>query len=179
MHCPNCRQTLEAVDVGGIRIERCPNCEGLWFDKNELRVLKDREAGGDYQWIHLDLWKDMDKFRAARQQRYSCPRDGASMTTVRYDESNVAIDVCPSCDGIWLDKDGYREIIRHLEETVNASSAEDYLKDVRQELVQVFEGHENPLEALRDIGKILYLLDLRFTVDHPMLAKLSVAFPRF
>ncbi len=179
MHCPQCHHELEAVDVGGIHIDRCPNCEGMWFDKGELRVLKDRQAGRDYEWIHLDLWRDMEKFRAAQQDRYSCPRDGASMTTVHYDKSNVAIDVCPACDGIWLDKEGYQELLSLLEETVNASSEEDYLKDVREELARTFEGRENPVEALRDIGKILYLLELRFTVDHPTLAKLSVAFPRF
>ncbi len=179
MHCPNCHHTLETLNVAGLRIDRCPNCEGLWFDKNELRVLKDRQAGGAYEWIHLDLWRDMEKFRAAKQDRYSCPRDGTSMTTVHYDESNIAIDLCPNCDGIWLDKDGYREIIALLEKEVNSSSERDYLKDVREELVRTFEGHESPIEAFRDIGKILYLLELRFAVDHPTLAKLSAAFPRF
>ena len=151
----------------------------MWFDRDELRVLKDREGNGDYQWVHVDLWKDTDKFRARRQQRYSCPKDATLMTTVHYGDSNVAVDVCPTCHGVWLDKEDYREIIRYLEETVDSSSAEDYLKDVRNELVQVFEGRESPLGALKDVGKILYLLQLRFTVEHPTLAEISVAFPRF
>ena len=71
------------------------------------------------------------------------------------------------------------EIISYLEETVDSSSAGDYLKDVRHELVEVFEGRESPLGALKDVGKILYLLELRFTVEHPTLAKLAVGFPRF
>ena len=91
MNCPNCHQTLEGVGVGGIRIDRCPNCQGTWFDKDELRVLKDREDGGDYQWLNVDLWKDIDKFRSRRQQRYSCPKDGHPMTTVHYGQSDIAI----------------------------------------------------------------------------------------
>jgi hypothetical protein len=83
------------------------------------------------------------------------------------------------CQGVWLDHDEYREIIRYLEETVDSSSSADYLKDVRNELAEVFEGRESPLGALQDIGKILYLLEVRFTVEHPALASLMVAFPRF
>lgn len=179
MNCPKCHQSLESVEVGGIRIGRCPRCEGTWFDRDELRVLKDREDGGDYQWLDVDLWKDIDKFRARRQQRYSCPKDATPMTTVHYGESNVAVDVCSTCRGVWLDKEEYREIIRFLEDTVDSSSAGDYLKDVRSELVGVFEGRESPLGALKDVGKILYLLQLRFTVEHPTLAEISSAFPRF
>jgi Zn-finger nucleic acid-binding protein len=177
--CPKSHDSLEAVDVGGIRIDRCPTCEGLWFDKNELRVLRKKEAGDDYRWLHIELWKDIDKFRARRQQRYSCPRDGRPLTTVHYGDSDVAFDVCSTCQGMWLDKEEYQEIVSYLEKTVDGSSAEDHLKDVRNELVEVFEGHESPLGALKDIGKILYLLELRFTVDHPTLADVIVAFPRF
>jgi Zn-finger nucleic acid-binding protein len=179
VNCPKNHQALESVNVGGVRIDRCPQCEGMWFDKDELRVLKNKEANGDYQWINLDLWKDVDKFRARRQQRYSCPKDGTPMTTVHYGDSNVAVDVCTTCRGIWLDKEEYRELIRYLEEKVDGSTTGDYLKDVRQELAEVFEGHESPLGALKDVGKILYLLELRFTVNHPTLAELSAAFPRF
>ena len=179
VNCPKDHQSLESVNVGGIRIDRCPECEGMWFDKDELRVLKDREAGGAYRWVHVDLWKDIDKFRARKQQRYSCPRDGSPMTTVHYGESEIAVDVCSTCHGIWLDRKEYRRILKYLEKTVDGSSAEDYLKDVRHELVGVFEGHESPLGAMRDVGKILYLLELRFTVEHPTLADLVLTFPRF
>jgi Zn-finger nucleic acid-binding protein len=179
MDCPKCHQALEGINVGSVRVDRCPSCQGTWFDKDELRVLKDRQNGGDYHWLNVDLWKDIDRFRARRQQRYACPRDGQPMTTVHYGESNVAIDVCATCQGVWLDKEEYREIIRYLEETVDASSSADYLKDVRHELVGVFEGRETPLGALKDVGKILYLLELRLTVEHPTLAKLMAGFPRF
>jgi len=179
MECPNCRHNLETVEISGIHVDRCPNCQGIWFDKNELRVLKDRQDNGDYHWLNVDLWRDIDKFRARRQQRYKCPKDGNLLTTVHYGESKVAVDICSMCHGMWLDHEEYREIIRYLEETVDSSTASDYLKDVRNEFVEVFEGRESPLGALQDIGKILYLLEVRFTVEHPTLAQMMTAFPRF
>ena len=179
MKCPNDQAELEGVEVGGVHIGRCPNCQGTWFDKNELRVLRDREQGGDYHWIDVDLWRDLGKFRARRQQHRACPKDGQPMTTVHYGESKVAIDICSTCQGIWLDKGEYQQILDYLEETVDSSSSTDYLRDIRQELVETFEGHEPPLDALKDLGKILYLLELRFTVEHPTLGTLMTGFPRF
>ncbi len=32
-----------------------------------------------------------------------CPRDGAELEVQRY-EARIEIDVCPSCQGVWLDK---------------------------------------------------------------------------
>ncbi len=179
MKCPNCHVALEGVDVAGVHIHRCPNCQGTWFDKDELRVLRDREQKGGFHWLDVELWRDIDKFRARQQEGCACPRDGRPMTTVRYGDSEVAIDVCSACHGIWLDKGEYQRILDYLEETLDASSSADYLKDLREEFVQALEGHESPVEALRDVGKILYLLEVRFTVEHPALSSLMTGFPRF
>ena len=179
MDCPKCHKPLESVSLGDVRVERCAHCGGMWCDKDELRVLKDRESHGDYCWIDFDLWKEAGKFRARRQQRYSCPRDGLPMATVHYGESSIAVDICSTCEGIWLDKGEYDEIIRYLEKTVDASSVGDYLKDMRDEIVRLLEAREAPWHGLKDLGKILYLLELRFVVDHPDLARASAAFPKF
>jgi Zn-finger nucleic acid-binding protein len=179
MDCPKCGKPFETVGLGGVRVERCAQCGGTWYDKNELRVLKDRESGGDYCWIDVDLWKDAGKFRARRQQRYSCPRDGQPMTTVHYGESSIAVDICSQCQGIWLNEGEYREIVRYLGDVVDSSTVGDYLQDMREEIVQLLEAHEGPLRAVKDLGKILYLLELRFAVDHPNLAAAAQALPKF
>ena len=179
MDCPKCHKALDSVALGDVRVERCTRCGGMWSDKDELRVLKDKESRGDYCWIDFDLWKDAAKFRARRQQRYSCPRDGLPLATVHYGESSIAVDICSTCEGIWLDKGEYDEIIRYLEKMVDASSVGDYLKDMRDELVQLLEVREAPWSVLKDLGKILYLLQLRFVVDHPDLARASAALPKF
>ncbi|MGD0766283.1 MAG: zf-TFIIB domain-containing protein [Dehalococcoidia bacterium] len=179
MECPKCHQSLTPVTIGGIRIDRCPQCGGSWYDRDELRVLKDRESGGAYSWIHFDLWKDREKFRAREQQRYACPKDGQAMTTVQYGDLSIAVDVCGWCKGMWLDKEEYDELIHYLEEKVDSSSSGDYLKDIREELVEVLEVRESPITAMKDVGKVLYLLELRFAVEHPGLASLASALPKF
>ena len=101
------------------------------------------------------------------------------MTTVHYGDSSIAVDVCGRCKGMWLDKEEYDEVISYLEEKVDSSSASDYLKDIREELVEVLEARESPLTAMKDVGKVLYLLELRFAVEHPGLASLASALPKF
>lgn len=179
MKCPNDQAELEGVEVGGVRIDRCPRCQGMWFDSNELRILRKREEGADYRWLNVDLWRDIGKFRARQQRNGACPKDGTPMTTVRYGDSQISVEICSECRGIWLDKGEYEQIISYLEEELDTSSSADYLKDLREEFVLALEGKESPLGALEDVGKILYLLELRFTVEHPTLASLMVGFPRF
>jgi Zn-finger nucleic acid-binding protein len=179
MDCPNCHLKLEGVDVAGVRLDRCPKCQGIWFDKNELKVLRERQHDGDYRWIDVELWRDLDKFRARQQKECLCPKDGHPLTTVRYGDSGVSVDVCSTCHGIWLEKGEYQRILDYLEETVDSESSADYLKDLRHEFVQALEARESPLEALEDVSKILYLLELRFTAEHQGLAGIMNGFPRF
>ena len=89
------------------------------------------------------------------------------------------MDICSRCNGIWLDKDEYGEIVRYLKETADSKTPGDYLKDIREELVDLFEAREGPLKAMRDVGKILYLLELRFVVEHPGLARILPGLPKF
>lgn len=64
--------------------------------------------------VDADLRKELrakaDAERAQRiaAERNKCPRDGA--TLVSRESSQVVIDQCPQCEGIWLDK-GELEIL--------------------------------------------------------------------
>lgn len=74
MDCPKDWTPLEVVHFHSIPIHRCPKCEGTWYETDQLRILKDKEAHGDYCWINLDLWRDAPKFQAASTSRYTCAR---------------------------------------------------------------------------------------------------------
>ena len=170
MECPKDHNALASLAIGSVCIDRCPSCGGTWYDFNELRVLKDKEARGDYCWIDFDLWKDIDKFRATSQEAYACPKDGTPMTTVHYGDSPILVDICSQCRGTWLENEGYEKIIAYLDKTVNTQSVRDYLSDIRQEFLEVFARPEGRLPEIQDFGKVLYLLQLRFVIQHPRLA---------
>lgn len=39
MKCPRCGADLRVEHFQGIEVERCPECEGLWFDHDEAHRL--------------------------------------------------------------------------------------------------------------------------------------------
>lgn len=39
MNCPVCSNELRPVDRGGIEIDVCPQCRGVWLDRGELDKL--------------------------------------------------------------------------------------------------------------------------------------------
>jgi ribosomal protein L37AE/L43A len=46
--CPDCSVAMAKVIVSNVIIDRCPKCNGTWFDAGELEVLKAAiQAGAD------------------------------------------------------------------------------------------------------------------------------------
>lgn len=40
MKCPKCGATLIETDFHHIKIDRCPDCHGVWFDRGEIEMLE-------------------------------------------------------------------------------------------------------------------------------------------
>lgn len=172
MRCPKCGATTRKRQLKSVAFERCPDCGGSWFSADKLRLLKDRERAGDYRWIEIDLWKHPDQFRAGRQDGLVCPRDKTKMTTVRYGDSRIRVNVCTTCTGVWLHRGDYQRILKYLDEKVDSATVGDYLQDLNDEMRDVFLKPETLPDEVRDVAKVLHLLELRFVVEHPSIAAL-------
>jgi hypothetical protein len=44
MKCPKCGSDLKEIKFKGLLLDKCGECEGLWFDKGELQQLLKEEA---------------------------------------------------------------------------------------------------------------------------------------
>ena len=44
MRCPVDNETLVMADRGGVEIDYCPKCRGVWLDRGELDKIIDRSA---------------------------------------------------------------------------------------------------------------------------------------
>jgi Zn-finger nucleic acid-binding protein len=44
MQCPVDGETLVMADRGGVEIDYCPKCRGVWLDRGELDKIVDRAA---------------------------------------------------------------------------------------------------------------------------------------
>lgn len=45
MKCPKCGTQLEEITFGGVSVDKCFNCEGMWLDDGELERLQTKEPG--------------------------------------------------------------------------------------------------------------------------------------
>ena len=45
MKCPKCGMQLEEIVFGDVRIDKCFSCEGIFLDKGELELIRQKESG--------------------------------------------------------------------------------------------------------------------------------------
>ncbi len=109
MRCPCDNAALESqVYEGDVKVDVCPSCQGMWLDKGELEQIEEIQER-DYS-EELKRLPDLigSAYEMARQKMLPvicCPKCGAEMSNHEYAYcSQIMIDVCPKCEGIWLNK---------------------------------------------------------------------------
>jgi Zn-finger nucleic acid-binding protein len=95
--CPRDHAPLRAekMKVPGpdVTVDRCPTCDGVFLDKNELlRLTGDRQLN---QYLRDEVALDSDS-------QLLCPHCGGIMDMERV--AGVEVEVCLDCFGLWLDK---------------------------------------------------------------------------
>ena len=104
MDCPRCKTQLKVNTVTDVKLsfeaDTCPNCGGIWFDKNELfkidkiieptflEIRKIPKKSEQLATLYCPSCSDHPRLEKAEH-----PRD-----------SKVIFDYCETCKGIWLDK---------------------------------------------------------------------------
>jgi membrane associated rhomboid family serine protease len=100
--CLRCRdKQLRTVKYQAVEMDVCPSCNGIWFEKNELdKVVLDT---GDTTRPDLAIVESLSLYKG--QAKLQCP--GCKVMLNRYElssESELNIDVCTQCYGIWIDR---------------------------------------------------------------------------
>ncbi len=118
MFCPVCASNLRETKVLLHLVDICPKCGGVWFDEGELQdFLKkltesERVSPSVPQLFHE---RDVQTTYRAEEGDKACPKDGRPMTRFNYAyDSNVFLDKCPQCEGVWTDRGEVKKIVRYL-----------------------------------------------------------------
>ena len=45
MKCPKCGMQLEEIAFGDVRVDKCFSCDGIWLDKGELDLIREKDGG--------------------------------------------------------------------------------------------------------------------------------------
>ena len=176
MNCPNDNKKLEKVLFHNVEADYCPKCLGIWFDKDELRQAKDNKDK-DLNWVDVDLWRDKGKFEISPLLKH-CPVCRAGLVEVGYDKSKTKVDFCKMCNGIWLDRGEFKQIINYLKDKSDYEILNNYTKNLVTELWEVFSGPEKFREELEDFLTLLKLLNYKFITQHPNINKIIGELPK-
>ena len=176
MNCPNDNKKLEKVLFHNVEADYCPKCLGIWFDKGELRQAKDNKDK-ELNWVDVDLWRDKGKFNISPLLKH-CPVCRAGLVEVGYDKSKTKVDFCKMCNGIWLDRGEFKQIINYLKDKSDYEILNNYTKNLVTELWEVFSGPEKFREELEDFLTLLKLLNYKFITQHPNINKIIGELPK-
>lgn len=165
--CPKCKDELTIKKIGDIEVNECLKCKGIWFDKDELRQVKDA-TDSDLNWLDFEIWKHEDQFKSMACV-HLCPACQIPMVTLEYGDTRVVIDYCQSCKGTWLEKNELKKIIEALEDELLTKSFSRYIKETIKEGVEIISGHESFISEWKDLSNILRFMQYRLFVERPAL----------
>lgn len=176
MNCPNCKkEILEKISFNKVQVERCSQCHGIWFERDELRKAKDEED--QYlKWLDIDLWKNDKEFKALSSKKI-CPSCKKNLYEVRYGESSVKVDICDLCKGVWLDQEEFRKIADYLKSKVDSETLSKYFRHIFEEAKEVFTGPRKLSSEVEDFLIVTKLLEYRLLSQYPVIGNIIIHLP--
>jgi len=118
INCPVCHKKLKTITYENQKIDLCLKCGGIWFDKDELLEVinsllsKNKIDPQAVKESYRDKIIDLDKIK---QLQRKCPRCNVDMCLNNYSyDSNIIIDRCPTCNGIWTDKGEMQAVAKYI-----------------------------------------------------------------
>lgn len=176
MKCPIDGNTLEKYPVDSVDVDKCPECQGLWFTKGVLRQVEAAE-GVDEDWMGFDLWTDHDSFKAKISAR-KCPVCSQNLAAIMYGDTEVKVDYCMEEHGIWLDQGEFERIIDSLREEILTKSLPEYVSISLDEAKEIITGDKGPIHEWKDFKSVYRLLEYRVLVDNPKLMDFLITLGR-
>ena len=95
LNCPRDATELAQGKEHGIEVDRCPGCQGAWYDYDELEALESTVADDDHRTGTIDY--------AKRESELACPVCSKRMRAFNYRAYNLELDACSEGHGFWLD----------------------------------------------------------------------------
>jgi Zn-finger nucleic acid-binding protein len=178
--CPACGENINLYTIYGINIEGCPNCKGIWLDKDELRKLKDKTDKGSWRTLRWmdDEVESIEKVSAVPSKR-ECPKcKDMKLVSTNFGDSNIIIDWCPSCHGTWLDRDEFQKIVKYLRDKLDALSSAEMKREVYEEIKEIWDGPEGELSEILDAKAAVSALINITIFEHPKLCKVLFKFSK-
>ena len=141
MKCPVCKSDMIDVEYSQIELDYCPECQGVWFDSQELELLVERLGLEEPSLAVDDIAAGPEAETAEKPRR--CPICNRRMGKAHIGhQPRILIDVCHWGDGLWFDGGEVSQLIKQLASKTQA--VEDSQQQVVNFLGEVFRAEKQP-----------------------------------
>jgi len=107
MQCPRDNAHLGTEKYEGeVLVDRCPSCDGVWLQRRELEAIQDlRERDYSESLKGIDsVALSYERARQSARTQVECPTCHVELHPEEYAYcSQIIIDRCGKCGGVWLD----------------------------------------------------------------------------
>ena len=108
MRCPKCKNDMEAIEFEGVEVDRCQNCNGIWFDVGENESLLGKDAAEAIDTGDPSVGRETNQI-----DRYRCPRcDGGMMRKIDPKRTQIQYEECTSCRGTFFDAGEFTDLVK-------------------------------------------------------------------
>jgi len=171
--CPTCEKLLDLHKAYGIAFESCSKCGGLWVHQKELRVLKakvDEDSWGNLRWMNDEL-AAIERTSAIVSNK-SCPECAEShLLSTHFGNSNIIIDWCNHCHGVWLERHEFEDIVRYLRDELDHLTSREMENKVIEQVKRLWtDSSESKISEVLDAKAAMSALINISIFEHPALA---------
>jgi membrane associated rhomboid family serine protease/Zn-finger nucleic acid-binding protein len=136
---------MAEIDRGGVKIDRCDSCGGVWFDAGELNEYLSDAIASDPEIPDAPFTPDGPSGYSAPESRRSeldCPRCRAKLTRFNFAyDSGVILERCPICSGLWVERGKLRNLAAHVKGNPSTRAVGRFLAE-----------HHKEVETWRSLG---------------------------
>ena len=138
MICPKCKQDMIVVERQQIELDYCPNCEGVWFDADELYLLL-QSLKTQSRELEIQEILRLPALESSGNP-VKCPICSKKMKEVAIGQPAINIDVCVRADGLWFDGGEVNQLLRQLRG--NAGAGAESGQSMFDFIGEMFQGKE-------------------------------------
>lgn len=153
-NCPNCSTEMRVENVDNVQLDVCPQCEGIWFNADELRTLLTRDP--------MALQDLEDRTEPQVEQKHigpstrACPDCKLPLQQYHYlYNSPVVLDACTNCSGFFVDAEELGKMQQWLDQSHQPMTKDE---EARLVLAEATIEHDNVMrrqESLRHFFNLL------------------------
>lgn len=111
MYCPRDHTDLLPKKYKQHQVHHCPSCKGLWLPKDIVPSLLSSSVNGRIRIL-----------QHTRDSPLTCPNQCAGLLEMKV--NGILIDVCPTCDGVWLDRGEIKAVLKKTTALRNGKKSE-------------------------------------------------------